>query len=90
MVYDFTLQTAQDMRISLGYNTTTNSGAANNTLLYIDHIRLLRRVPTAVTALHDKPSRDEGRYNLAGQRLQDSGTLPRGIYIINGRKMIGR
>lgn len=90
MVYDFTLQTAQDVRLSLGYNTTTNSGAANNTLLYFDHIRLLRRVPTAVTALRDKPLRGEGRYNLGGQRLQDTGSLPQGIYIINGRKMIKR
>ena len=41
--YDFTLEQAQDVTISLGYNSTSSVGAANNTLLYIDNVRLYKK-----------------------------------------------
>lgn len=40
MVYDFTLESAQDVELSLGYASSSSCGAANNTLLYIDNICL--------------------------------------------------
>ena len=41
LVYDFTLTDEQDVTISLGYQSSKGEGAANNTLLYIDNLRLL-------------------------------------------------
>ena len=43
MSYDFTLTEATDVGISLGFSTSESVGAANNSLLYIDHVRLLKK-----------------------------------------------
>ena len=40
MVYDFTLESAQEVELSLGYASSGSYGAANNTLLYIDNVCL--------------------------------------------------
>ena len=41
LVYDFELTTQQEIVFSLGYQSSASSGAANQTLLYLDNIRLL-------------------------------------------------
>jgi hypothetical protein len=40
--YDFTLTETTDVTFSLGYESSQGQGAANNTLLYIDNVRLLK------------------------------------------------
>ncbi len=43
MYYDITLEKATDVTISLGYSSSASVGAANNTLLYIDNVRLYKK-----------------------------------------------
>jgi hypothetical protein len=42
LVYDFELTAEQQVTFSLGFRTSDGKGAADNTLLYIDHVRLLK------------------------------------------------
>ena len=85
--YAFSLATETSVTFSLGYATTASVGAANNTLLYVDHLRLLQRIATAISD-HPAVSEKSGVvYNLAGQRVQ---TPCQGIYIKDGKKVIIR
>ncbi|MBQ9654950.1 MAG: hypothetical protein IJV38_02890 [Prevotella sp.] len=96
LCYDFSLESTQDVTISLGYQTTASVGAANNTLLYIDHVRLLRKIPTAIaqpTTEHAGMETRSAVYDLGGRRLA-TGTQPHQglgwppIYIQNGKKYV--
>ena len=48
--------------------------------------------PTGITAIPAPPKADYNVYNLRGQKIQSHATslegLPKGVYIINGRKVI--
>ena len=43
LCYDFELTAEQTVTISLGFSTSESQGAANNTLLYVDNVRLLAK-----------------------------------------------
>ena len=88
MVYDFTLDKETEVTISLGYGCTASTGAANNTLLYIDNLRLLQKVATGINGIgHDGENGDNMRHNLAGQRVGDSF---KGIVVMKGKKVMNR
>lgn len=88
MVYDFELANATDVVLSLGYSTSANAGAANNTLLYIDNIRLLKKIVTDIDGVAVKDdAADKTIYNIAGQRLSS----PRkGLFIQGGKVRVER
>jgi hypothetical protein len=97
MVYDFTLTDKEDVEISLGFNTTAGVGAANNTLLYIDNVRLLSKntnIPDGIESVGtDMENVDV--YSISGVRVKTNATtrnatqgLPKGGYIVNGKKTI--
>ena len=93
MVYDFTLDEPTNVVVSLGYQSSAAQGAANNTLLYIDNVRLLKAVVDEVSHLpFSTRVTQEGKYrhptyNVAGQRTKG---LIHGIVIDEGRKIIYR
>ena len=91
MVYDFTLDAPTNVSISLGYQTSASQGAANNTLLYIDNVRLLKAVASGIGATHQPTAGthhpSSATYTLSGQRVGKAG---RGIVIDGGRKIIRR
>lgn len=95
MRYDFTLDQEQDVEISLGFRTSASVGAASNSLLYIDNVRLLAsRDNEAVGAR--RPAADSGSrdiYSLTGTRVAEqqgfpAAHLPRGIYISGNKKIL--
>ena len=97
MSYDFTLTERGEVEISLGFATSASVGAANNTLLYIDNVRLLRK-NTHVEDIIDVPQQAAlvDVYSLQGVRLRSAMPvavalqgLERGIYLVGGKKMIG-
>lgn len=81
----------QAIEIFMGLNTSASQGAANNTRLYIDNIRLWQQTseqPDAVRqALNAAQSSNNQYYDLTGRRLA---ALPqqRGIFIQKGRKIV--
>ncbi len=94
--YDFTLSEQSPVTISLGFQTSAGVGAANNTLLYIDNIRLLAKDTNLPDAI-DTPSAPTGQmpvdvYSLTGILLRRAvpaatatqGLAP-GLYIVGGR-----
>ena len=83
MVYDFDLDTDTDVTLSLGYSSSASTGAANNTLLYIDNIRLLQKLTNGISEINTpSASANNAIFNIAGQRM----TAPhKGLYIQNGR-----
>ena len=95
LCYDFTLDGSRDVTISLGYQTSLSVGAANNTLLYIDHLRLLRKIPTAIglTESRQPQAADGGAvYDLSGRQLaaghSHTGENLPPVYIRNGKKFV--
>ena len=87
LCYDFTLEEPQTVTLSLGFNTSASVGAAKNTLLYIDHIRLLtaeNSVPTGILNV-SKPQTSDILYDLLGRKVS---AATHGIYIQNGRKIV--
>ena len=91
MVYDFTLDQAQDITLSLGYQTSAGVGAANNTLLYIDHVRVLQKIPSSIdqTSFRLQPTWGNGLvYDLMGRQTSSNHMTHTGIYIQNGRKVM--
>lgn len=95
--YDFTLSERGDVEISLGFATSASVGAANNTLLYIDNVRLLKKNTNVEDAI-ETPQQDArvDVYSLQGVRLRTAQSigvalqgLDRGIYLVGGRKMVG-
>ena len=97
LCYDFTLDEAQSVTFSLGYQASASVGAANNTLLYIDHLRLLQKTDTRIANPTEAPAAGrQGIYDLQGRKVAPTlregtplaSTLPKGIYIIDGRKVV--
>lgn len=82
MVYDFDLDTATDVALSLGYSASASTGAANNTLLYIDNVRLLQKVTSGIDEVATEDNTNENIYNVAGQRLS---APQKGLYIKGGK-----
>ena len=97
MVYDFSLNRQTNVEISLGFTTSTSAGAANNTLLYIDNVRLLSKnttPPNDVDALQASPALVDV-YSVQGIRLHtqvpaETATqgLPKGLYLVDGQKVL--
>lgn len=95
--YDFTLTEQGEVEISLGFATSASVGAANNTLLYIDNVRLLKK-NTHVEDAIETPKQDTlvDVYSLQGVRLRMAQPvrlalqgLDRGMYLVGGKKVIG-
>ena len=88
LCYDFELTEEQTVTLSLGFSTSASQGAANNTLLYIDNVRLLQADGTsAIRELNQQKNSDSQVYDLSGRRVKAS-SATRGIYIQNGRKVV--
>ena len=97
--YDFSLTEQGEVEISLGFATSASVGAANNTLLYIDNVRLLKK-DTNVEDELDKVYNEEDRvgvYTLSGvyicaiERSKISTLhLPKGVYIVANQKFVVR
>lgn len=96
MVYDFNLSEAEDVELSLGFSTSASVGAANNTLLYIDNLRLLSKntnIPDAIEKIEETKT-NVNVYSLTGVTLRTNINshnategLPKGIYIIDNKKV---
>ena len=84
MVYDFTLDNPTDIVLSLGYGCSASQGAANNTLLYIDNLRLLQKTTTGITNVSNDANANK-LYNLAGQQVSNS---YKGVVVSRGKKAI--
>jgi hypothetical protein len=97
MCYDFTLNRTLRVEISLGFTTSAAVGAANNTLLYIDNVRLLSK-NTNVPSDIDEQQADLGLvdvYSAQGVRLRTqvplevaTEGLPKGIYMVGNQKVL--
>lgn len=86
MVYDFTLDREEAVTLSLGYRVSASVGAASNTTLYIDNVRLLHKIGTGITTVRGAASpASDAIYNLQGIRQRQ---LQRGVNIVNGKKII--
>lgn len=93
----FVLDNETEVSVNMGLKTTTNVGAANNTRLYLDDIRLYSKTQggTCISSL----SMENGNeltdvYSLQGIKLrsrihlsQATQGLPEGIYIVNHKKI---
>jgi hypothetical protein len=90
MVYDFSLAERCDVEVSLGFSTSANVGAANNTLLYIDNVRLLKKntnIDGGIDNVRYSSAKD-AVYSILGVRQQLSQETPHGIYIADGKKIV--
>ena len=97
MAYDFTLHETTDVEFSLGFSTSSSVGAANNTLLYIDNVRLLKKVSNVEEGVSGalQPTKKVDVYTMSGTRLRtmqsvESATqgLDEGIYVVDGVKVL--
>ena len=89
MNYDFSLTERSDVEISLGFATSSSVGAANNTLLYIDNVRLLKKntnIEDGIANIQSPTEREA--YSTHGIRLQASQEGGPGIYIVDGKKVV--
>lgn len=90
-VYKTTLAPAKDGRYMVGFHITTLPFKGGS--VYLDNVKLSVNKPTGITtvdnsaaaALHDvyTPSGV-----LVGKGMQSVGRLPKGIYIVNGKKIV--
>ncbi|MBR3858686.1 MAG: hypothetical protein IKJ18_01530 [Bacteroidaceae bacterium] len=97
MCYDFSLNRTINVEISLGFTTSAAVGAANNTLLYIDNVRLLSKdtnVPDDIDMLQATSSLVDV-YSVQGLRLRTqvplevaTEGLPKGIYMVGNQKVL--
>jgi hypothetical protein len=97
MVYDFTLTRTTSVEISLGFTTSAAVGAANNTLLYIDNVRLLQKMSDVdMNICPMEPGvAPKGLYTLTGQKVFEVSAddklpehLPAGVYIKGNKKIL--
>ena len=86
MVFDFKLDKQQDVELSLGFQTSASQGAANNTLLYIDNIRLGGKVSTGINGVVDASVSADGYYLLDGMKIKQP--VASGVYIHDGKKIL--
>ncbi len=93
----FTLTEETAVTLSMGLRTTAGVGAANNTRLYIDQVRLYSKgeLPTNIgnTALSAQTGRGVDVYTLQGIKVRSNVTsaeategLQKGIYIVGQKK----
>jgi hypothetical protein len=89
LCYDFTLTTDLTVTLSLGFQASAGVGAANNTLLYIDNVRLLASNDNESTAIYERSATMPSPvlYDLQGRKVNAS-TVSRGIYVQNGKKRV--
>ena len=95
--YDFTLSERGEVEISLGFATSSSVGAANNTLLYIDNVRLLKK-NSNMEDLVESMTQEEPLvdvFSLQGVLLRSAQStavalqgVESGIYIVNGKKLV--
>ena len=95
MVYDFTLTRTTSVEISLGFTTSAAVGAANNTLLYIDNVRLLQKNSDTSVGSVMREEEHEAVYTLTGQKVLEVSAddklpehLPAGVYIKGNQKIL--
>ena len=86
LCFDFELTSPQDVTISMGYKSSASAGAANNTLLYLDNVRLLQDSNTIDAIREHQASTPDGMfYDLMGRRV----AVPaKGLYIYHGKKIV--
>ena len=89
LCYDFTLDNDKSVTISLGFSSSASVGAANNTLLYIDNVRLLASNDNESTSIneHSVPTPSSILYDLQGRKVNAS-AVSRGIYVQEGKKRV--
>ena len=89
MCYDFELTGETVVTLSLGVRTSASAGAANNTLLYVDNVRLLASDDnaTGIQEVSLKSAESTTVFDLQGRRVNPS-MVRRGIYIQNGKKVL--
>jgi len=94
LVFDFSLDSEKPVEISLGYSSSKSVGAANNTLLYIDNVRLLT-VPGAGVDMKAADNAIVDVYSVSGVCVRRGVTptealdaLPAGVYIVGGKKVM--
>ena len=75
--------------LSLGVRTSASAGAANNTLLYVDNVRLLASDDnaTGIQEVSQTSAESTTVFDLQGRRVNPS-MVRRGIYIQNGKKVL--
>jgi len=90
LCYDFTLTEPQDVILSMGYQSSASVGAANNTLLYIDNVRLLQKINTAIRKTTADNNKATGAcYDLAGRKIANgSQAVFPAVYVQNGKKLL--
>ena len=97
----FTLSQRSDVCISMGLETSAGQGAANNTRIYIDRVRLLHKgeyIPDGLDELlQDDSSKPVDVYDLRGILLRkqvrpEEATqgLPQGTYIVGKQKVMAK
>ncbi|WP_052356938.1 hypothetical protein [Xylanibacter brevis] len=86
LCFDFELTAPQEVTISMGYKSSISAGAANNTLLYLDNVRLLQDNNT-IDGIHEhQAAAPRGVcYDLMGRRIA---APAKGLYIYNGKKIV--
>ena len=90
LCYDFTLTEPQDVILSMGYQSSASVGAANNTLLYIDNVRLLQKINTSIRKTTADYNKATGAcYDLGGRRIANGSlaVFP-AVYVQNGKKLL--
>ncbi len=96
MPYDFTLGEKGEVTVSLGFHTSASVGAANNTLLYIDNVRLLAKDTNQPDGISSPSVREEDVvdvYSLTGIKMRSqvpastaTKGLEKGIYILTNQR----
>ena len=86
LCFDFELQQPQELTVSVGFSVSASVGAANNTLIYVDNVRLLQYNNT-VTGIHSKEQSSSPAatrwYDMQGRRLA-AAPQRSGLYIVSG------
>ena len=90
LYFDFTLDKESEVRLSIGYRSSQSQGAANQTLLYVDNVRLLSygNGSTGISTLAEPSAQSERLYNLQGRSIDDPAS--KGIYIKGKKKLMAK
>lgn len=83
-------KTAADLSADAAYGVTTDQLGQAWTKPYIGAVQLLEGESTGISSIKtDAPKSIKGIYNIAGQYVgNDASQLAKGLYIINGKKVI--